>query len=65
MLECIAEQGFQRATASEITRRAGVTWGAVQHHFGGKDGLFEAVLREAKSTCLNKGYEDHINAMTG
>ena len=40
----IAEVGFQRTTASEIARRAGVTWGAVQHHFGGKDGIMEAVL---------------------
>lgn len=32
----IAERGLQRTTAAEVTRRAGVTWGAVQHHFGGK-----------------------------
>lgn len=30
----------------EIAQRAGVTWGAVQHHFGGKDGMLEAVLRD-------------------
>jgi AcrR family transcriptional regulator len=40
----IAELGYQRTTASEIARRAGVTWGAVQHHFGGKEGILEAVL---------------------
>jgi AcrR family transcriptional regulator len=43
----IAELGFQRTTASEIARRAGVTWGAVQHHFGGKDGILEAVLEDS------------------
>ena len=43
----IAEQGFQRTTASEIARRAGVTWGAVQHHFGAKDGILEAVLEDS------------------
>lgn len=47
VLECIAERGFQRTTASEITRRAGVTWGAVQHHFGGKDGILIAVLEDS------------------
>jgi len=44
---CIADVGFGRATASEITRRAGVTWGAVQHHFGDKDGILRAVLEDS------------------
>ena len=42
----IAELGFQRTTATEIARRAGVTWGAVQHHFGAKGGILEAVLED-------------------
>lgn len=40
----IAEVGFQRTTATRIAARAGVTWGAVQHHYGGKDGILAAVL---------------------
>ena len=47
VVESIAEIGFQKTTANEITRRAGVTWGAVQHHFGGKDGILTAVLEES------------------
>src|SRR5262245_12426567 len=47
VVESIAEVGFQKTTANEITRRAGVTWGAVQHHFGGKEGILGAVLRES------------------
>ncbi len=47
VVESIAEVGFQRTTAAEITRRAGVTWGAVQHHFGGKDGILLAVLEDS------------------
>ena len=47
VVESIAEVGFQRTTAAEITRRAGVTWGAVQHHFGGKDGILFAVLEDS------------------
>jgi AcrR family transcriptional regulator len=42
----IAEAGLARTTASEIARRAGVTWGAVQHHFGDKDELLAAVLED-------------------
>lgn len=45
--EAIADVGFQRTTASEITQRAGVTWGAVQHHFGDKDGILIAVLEDS------------------
>jgi AcrR family transcriptional regulator len=47
VVDAIAERGFQGATAQEITQRAGVTWGAVQHHFGGKDGLLLAVLEDS------------------
>ena len=47
VVECIAELGFQRTTATEIAQRAGVTWGAVQHHFGGKDGILMAVLADS------------------
>jgi AcrR family transcriptional regulator len=46
VVESIAEVGFQRTTATEIARRAGVTWGAVQHHFGAKGGILEAVLED-------------------
>ncbi len=46
-IACIGELGFQRTTAAEITRRAGVTWGAVQHQFGDKDGILSAVLEDS------------------
>ncbi len=47
VVESIAEVGFPRTTANEIVRRAGVTWGAVQHHFGDKDGILMAVLEDS------------------
>ena len=47
VVEAIAEVGYARTTAAEISRRAGVTWGAVQHHFGDKEGILMAVLRES------------------
>jgi len=47
VVESIAETGLARTTAPEIARRAGVTWGAVQHHFGGKDGMLVAVLDDS------------------
>jgi AcrR family transcriptional regulator len=47
VIDSIGELGLQRTTATEIARRAGVTWGAVQHHFGGKDGILAAVLEDS------------------
>jgi len=46
VVQSIAEVGYRKTTAAEIARRAGVTWGAVQHHFGDKDGILRAVLEE-------------------
>lgn len=44
---CISERGFARTTSAQIAKRAGVTWGAAQHHFGGKDGIWIAVLEDS------------------
>ena len=42
----IAEEGFAQASAHRIAQRAGVTWGAVQYHFGAKADILDAVLAE-------------------
>ena len=41
--------GFAAAKASDIAQRAGVTRGALLHHFGDKEGLFAAVLEEVEA----------------
>ena len=41
---CVAEEGFASANTNRIVERAGVTWGVLQHHFGDKSGLLDAVL---------------------
>ncbi len=43
-IACIAEEGFKNATTGRIARRAGVTWGAIQHQFGDKDSILYAVM---------------------
>lgn len=43
-VECLAEGGQEAVSANQIARRAGVTWGVVQHQFGDVDGLWAAVL---------------------
>jgi len=47
VVESINEIGFHRTTGSEIARRAGVSWGAIQHHFRDKDGILVAVLEQS------------------
>ncbi|MCU1453644.1 MAG: regulatory protein TetR, partial [Acidimicrobiales bacterium] len=42
----ILERGFYRASSNEIARRAGVTWGVIQHHFGTRESLMLAVLED-------------------
>jgi AcrR family transcriptional regulator len=42
--DCVAELGFRGATMTAIAERAGVTWGALQHHYGDKDAILDGVL---------------------
>lgn len=44
-----AERGFTGASAEEIVRAAGLTRGALYHHFAGKQGLFEAVFEDLEA----------------
>ncbi|MGH8984335.1 MAG: TetR/AcrR family transcriptional regulator [Acidimicrobiia bacterium] len=46
--ELFAERGFAGAGREEIVRRAGVTRGALYHHFAGKEDLFRAVFEEVE-----------------
>lgn len=40
----IQEGGFAAASSSRIAERAGMTWGAAQHHFGSKEDILNAIL---------------------
>ena len=62
--ELAGELGLAHVTTRAVAERSGENIGSIHYHFGGKDGLFEAVLREAIDCCLNKEYEDRINAMS-
>jgi AcrR family transcriptional regulator len=39
-----AERGFAEVSAEELVARAGLTRGALYHHYGGKEVLFETVV---------------------
>ena len=57
---CIAEEGFQASNLSRIARHAGMTTGAIQHHFGDKATLLAGVVE--------RGFErmvDHLARLPG
>jgi AcrR family transcriptional regulator len=43
-IDSILEKGYYRTSSNEIARRAGVTWGTIQHQFGSREGLLLEVL---------------------
>lgn len=44
--EAFAAHGYAEASMDELTAAAGLTRGALYHHFGGKQGLLEAVIAQ-------------------
>ncbi|MDQ1435794.1 MAG: hypothetical protein QOF59_2610 [Actinomycetota bacterium] len=42
----ILEVGFYRSSTNEIARRANVSWGALQYHFGTREVLLLAIVKE-------------------
>ena len=49
--ELAAELGFTNVSTRAVAERAGENIGSIHYHFGGKDGLFEAVVRVAMGGC--------------
>lgn len=52
--EQFAARGYHATPAEEIARLAGVTSGAIYHHFGDKRGLFRAVFEEVEAALAER-----------
>jgi AcrR family transcriptional regulator len=59
-----AERGYHGAAAEEIVRRAGLTRGALYHHFEDKKDLFRAVVDEMESE-IDEEIEEAERAQSG
>ncbi len=64
------ERGYAATSIEEVAARAGMTKGAVYHHFGGKANLFqevyEEVMREVSDQVVSVFLEpDHWTALAG
>jgi AcrR family transcriptional regulator len=56
--ELFTENGYANVGTEEIVQRAGLTRGAMYHHFRGKADLFLAVVEEVSGEVLRAG-QDH------
>jgi AcrR family transcriptional regulator len=61
--QVFAEKGYERTTAKEIAKRAGINAAAVNYYFGGVDELYLAVIEEARSRSVT--YEKLAAAING
>jgi AcrR family transcriptional regulator len=55
------ERGFAGVAAEEIVAAAGVTRGALYHHFDGKPGLFRAVFEQIESELASRFAEEALS----
>lgn len=51
-IQIIRHEGLANATASRIAKKSGLTWGAVQHHFGTKDDVLRAILEKSHADFI-------------
>jgi len=64
-IESIIDLGFYRGSSTnEIVRRAGVTWGVIQHYFGNREGLMLAVLQDGARHMVETVANAHIDGST-
>jgi AcrR family transcriptional regulator len=49
----VAERGVLGASSNEIARRAGVSWGVIQYHFGTREGILLSMIEEGFEALLS------------
>ena len=57
----INESGYSSASSTAIAKKAGITWGAVQHHFGNKEEILLAVLEMARDVYIQSLQSANLN----
>lgn len=57
-IDCLAEEGYAKTTTRRIAERAGVTPGALQHHFATRAELLGQARRHLGSKVAQKMFED-------
>ncbi|GLU29142.1 hypothetical protein Brsp01_43750 [Brucella sp. NBRC 12950] len=60
-----AEKGFANASMDDLTATAGLTRGALYHHFGDKKGLLAAVVAQIDGEMAERARQTGEQALTG
>jgi len=58
--EIFGDQGFADTSIDEIVARAGVTKGALYHHFHGKDDLFRVVFEQVQHEVSDQAVAEFL-----
>jgi AcrR family transcriptional regulator len=56
--------GYYRSSTNEIARRANVSWGALQYHFGTREALLLAIVKEIDRRFLDDAKSTQIEGDT-
>ena len=62
-LRWFSEQGFEKAPVGSICADAGVTVGALYHHYGDKKGLFAAVVEQVDARLVQQALAASVAAL--
>jgi AcrR family transcriptional regulator len=58
--ELFGERGYAETSTDEVVARAGVTKGALYHHFSGKDALFRAVVERVQQEASDRAVAEFL-----
>jgi len=58
--ELAAEQGIDNVSTRAIAERSGENIGSIHYHFGGKKGLWVAVVKTAMDSCVQLDAQDEL-----
>lgn len=53
-VQCLGNGGSEAVSANLIAKKAGVTWGTIQHQFGDSDGVWAAVLEYVRASVAEE-----------
>ena len=59
-----AEHGLDNVSTRAVAEASGENIGSIHYHFGGKDGLFEALVSEAVGWCKVRSYYDAVDSVS-
>jgi len=62
--DAFADKGFARSSMDDLTAKAGLTRGALYHHFGDKKGLLKAVIAQIDAEIMARLEASLANAPT-